>query len=30
VRRGAFTKDTVRDVLANRFYLGELPLFDPA
>jgi site-specific DNA recombinase len=27
MRRGVFTKDTVRDMLANRFYLGELPLF---
>lgn len=29
MRRGAFTKDTVRDMLANRFYLGELPDFEP-
>jgi site-specific DNA recombinase len=29
MRRGVFTKDTVRDMLANRFYLGELPLFEP-
>jgi site-specific DNA recombinase len=29
MRRGVFTKDTVRDMLANRFYLGELPVFEP-
>jgi hypothetical protein len=29
MRRGAFTKDTVRDMLANRFYLGVLPVFEP-
>lgn len=28
MRRGAFTKDTVRDLLANRFYLGKLPAFE--
>jgi site-specific DNA recombinase len=28
-RRGVFTRDTVRDMLANRFYLGELPVFEP-
>ena len=28
-RRGAFTKDTVRDMLLNRFYLGQLPIFEP-
>jgi DNA invertase Pin-like site-specific DNA recombinase len=28
MRRGVFTKDTVRDMLANRFYLSELPVFD--
>jgi site-specific DNA recombinase len=28
-RRGVFTKDTVRDMLQNRFYLGELPVFEP-
>jgi DNA invertase Pin-like site-specific DNA recombinase len=27
MRRGVFTKDTVRDMLANRFYLGQLPVF---
>src|SRR5262249_50960696 len=27
MRRGVFTKDTVRDMLGNRFYLGELPEF---
>jgi hypothetical protein len=29
MRRGAFTRDTVRDMLANRFYLGKLPVFEP-
>lgn len=29
MRRSAFTKDTVRDMLANRFYLGQLPEFEP-
>jgi DNA invertase Pin-like site-specific DNA recombinase len=29
MRRGLFTKDTVRDMLANRFYLGQLPVFEP-
>ena len=29
MRRGMFTKDTVRDMLQNRFYLGELPVFEP-
>jgi DNA invertase Pin-like site-specific DNA recombinase len=29
MRRGMFTKDTVRDMLANRFYVGELPVFEP-
>jgi DNA invertase Pin-like site-specific DNA recombinase len=28
-RRGVFTRATVRDMLANRFYLGELPIFEP-
>ena len=27
MRRGVFTKDTVRDMLANQFYLGKLPVF---
>src|SRR5205823_5731579 len=26
-RRGAFTKDTVRDMVQNQFYLGKLPVF---
>jgi hypothetical protein len=29
MRRGVFTKDTVRDMLHNRFYRGELPVFEP-
>jgi site-specific DNA recombinase len=29
MRRGAFTKDTVRDMLQNQFYLGKLPIFEP-
>ena len=29
MRRSAFTKDTVRDRLANQFYLGNLPVFEP-
>jgi site-specific DNA recombinase len=29
MRRGVFSKDTVRDMLANRFYLGQLPIFEP-
>jgi DNA invertase Pin-like site-specific DNA recombinase len=28
-RRSLFTRDTVRDMLANRFYLGQLPVFEP-
>ncbi len=29
MRRSAFTKDTMRDMLANQFYLGRLPVFEP-
>ncbi|MGE0542028.1 MAG: recombinase family protein, partial [Dehalococcoidia bacterium] len=29
MRRDVFTKDSVRDILANRFYLGELPIIEP-
>jgi hypothetical protein len=29
VRRSLFTKDTVRDMLGNRFYLGKVPVFVP-
>src|SRR5262249_6799756 len=29
MRRGVSTKDTVRDMLGNRFYLGKLPVFEP-
>jgi site-specific DNA recombinase len=29
MRRGSFTKDTVRDMLQNQFYLGKLPVFEP-
>src|SRR5207244_3149976 len=29
MRRGMFTKDTVRDMLQNQFYLGRLPVFVP-
>lgn len=29
MRRGPFARDTVRGMLANRFYLGEVPMFVP-
>ena len=29
MRRSLFSKDTVRDMLENRFYLGKLPVFEP-